>query len=124
MGLFKKIRSAFHDDWCENCQSEMEEISRKLYALPMTVGNYVSHTNPNYYKENLVPVNKKADIPSRNVCLWNYNILVHKLFNQTCKTIYILTSTRHRKIRRHNILQKWRTRRIFKKINKNSRQPF
>jgi len=76
MGFIKKIKSAFHDDWCKKCQEEMEILSRKLYMLPMTVGNYVSHTNPEYYKNNLVPVSKKADIPSRNVCLWDYYILV------------------------------------------------
>ncbi len=63
MGLFKKIGSIFHDDWCRKCQTKMEEKKRQLYMLPMTVGHYSSHSDANYYKKNLIKVNKKADIP-------------------------------------------------------------
>ena len=66
MGFLRKFCSIFHDDWCKECQSEMEERSKKLYMLPMTVGHYVSHKDPEYYKENLIPVNRKSDIPTGN----------------------------------------------------------
>ena len=64
MGFFKKFLADFHDDWCSECQNVMEEKSRKLYMLPMMVGHYVSHQDAEYYKENLIPVNRKADIPT------------------------------------------------------------
>ena len=65
MGLLRKLREKFHDDWCSECTSEMEVIRRQLYALPtMTVGHYVSHEEPEYYKKHLVPVNCKAAIPT------------------------------------------------------------
>lgn len=32
--------------------------------LPMMVGHYVAHKDADYYKKNLVPVDKKADIPT------------------------------------------------------------
>lgn len=66
MGFFRKFCANFHDDWCSKCQNVMEERSRKLYMLPMMVGHYVSHKNPEYYKQNLIPVNRKADIPTGN----------------------------------------------------------
>lgn len=66
MGLIRKIRSIFHDDWCSKCQSKMDETSRQLYMLPMMVGNYVSHKDADYYKNNLIKVNCKADIPTGN----------------------------------------------------------
>ena len=64
MGLFRKMREVFHDDWCSQCTAEMEVIRRKLYAMPMTVGHYVAHPEPEYYRQNLTPVSKKADIPT------------------------------------------------------------
>ncbi len=65
MGLFRKLRSNFHDDWCSQCTSQMDEVRRRLYALPTaSVGHYVSHTEPEFLKEHLVPVRKKADIPT------------------------------------------------------------
>ena len=65
MGIFRKIREKFHDDWCSVCTSEMEVIYRQLYALPtMTVGHYISHDEPEYYKAHLVPVSRKAEIPT------------------------------------------------------------
>ncbi len=64
MGVFNKIRSKFHDDWCSKCYTPMREVNRKLFMLPMMVGHYVSHDKAEYYKKNLVPVEKKADIPT------------------------------------------------------------
>lgn len=64
MGIFRKFLANFHDDWCSQCQTTMEEKNRKLYMLPMMVGHYVSHKDANYYKKNLIPVNYKADIPT------------------------------------------------------------
>lgn len=65
MGLFKKMRAVFHDDWCSQCQSSMDVVHKQLYALPtMTVGHYYSHDEADYYKVNLVKVNKKAEIPT------------------------------------------------------------
>lgn len=65
MGFFRKLREKLHDDWCSECASEMETIRRQLYALPtMTVGHYVQHEDPEYYKKNLVPVTRKAEIPT------------------------------------------------------------
>lgn len=65
MGIFKKMRAAFHDDWCSQCQTPMAEKARRLFAMPdMTVGHYVSHKEPAYYRQNLRVVSRKADIPS------------------------------------------------------------
>ena len=65
MGIFRKMRSVFHDDWCNLCQSEMDVLHRQLYALPdMTVDHYTSHDNPDYYRNHLIPVEKKAQIPA------------------------------------------------------------
>lgn len=64
MGLFRKARAVFHDDWCSRCQNEMDVIRKRLYALPMTVGHYAAHKEPDYYKRHLRPVERKADIPA------------------------------------------------------------
>ena len=65
MSLFKKMRSVFHDDWCSQCQNEMDIIHKQLFMLPhVIVGHYQSHEDANYYKQNLVKVNKKKDIPT------------------------------------------------------------
>ena len=64
MGIIRKMRAVFHDDWCKNCTSEMEVVEKQLFMLPMMVGHYVSHTNPSYYIQNLVKVDKKSDIPT------------------------------------------------------------
>lgn len=63
MGFFRKARAVFHDEWCSQCLNEMDVVHKRLYALPMKVGGYVSHTEPEYYKRNMTPVSKKADIP-------------------------------------------------------------
>ena len=66
MGFLRKMLAIFHDNWCSKCQSEMDERGRKLYMLPMIVGNYISHKDVKYYKDNLIKVNRKADIPTGN----------------------------------------------------------
>lgn len=63
MGIIKKLKSLFHDDWCSDCQKEMLEIYKQLFMLPISVGHYISHNNAEYYKKNLVKVNNKKDIP-------------------------------------------------------------
>ena len=74
MGIFRKIREKFHDDWCSKCQNPMEEKRRNLYMLPMSVGHYMEHKDPEYYKKNLIKVNRKADIPTRCICLWSCSL--------------------------------------------------
>lgn len=63
MKFLRKARSIFHDDWCSKCYEPMDVYKKELYMLPMMVGHYVSHTNPNYYKKNLIKVNSKKEIP-------------------------------------------------------------
>lgn len=63
MGPFRAFRQIFHDDWCSQCTAEMEVIRKQLYMMPQCVGYYVCHEEPEYYKNNLTPVSKKADIP-------------------------------------------------------------
>ena len=57
------MRAMFHYDWCPECTEKMELTKKQLYMLPQTVGHYVSHKEAEYYKKNLVKVEKKADIP-------------------------------------------------------------
>ena len=65
MGLIRKMRAILHDDWCSQCQSEMDVVRKQLYALPtQRVGQYREQDDPAYYKKNLVPVEKKAQIPT------------------------------------------------------------
>ncbi len=65
MAFFRKLREKFHDDWCSECTNEMEIIRRQLYAMPeQRVGHYVSHDEPEYYITHLVPVERKAEIPT------------------------------------------------------------
>lgn len=63
MGIIKKIKAFFHSDWCSSCQIEMTENYKQLFMLPMSVGHYVSHQNAEYYKQNLIKVTGKKDIP-------------------------------------------------------------
>ncbi|MDE5995015.1 MAG: hypothetical protein K2G60_05835 [Oscillospiraceae bacterium] len=65
MAFFDKLKSRLNGDWCKFCSVQMEESRRKLFAIPsMTVGHYVDHENADYYLKKLVPVSKKADIPT------------------------------------------------------------
>ena len=64
MGFLKKAKALLKDDWCKKCTEPMQLEKKQLYTLPMTVGHYVQHDDPNYYQTNLIKVNKKADIPT------------------------------------------------------------
>lgn len=64
MGVIRKFKALFHDNWCPTCTKEMDLEKKELYMLPMIVGHYVSHQNADYYKRNLIKVTKKADIPT------------------------------------------------------------
>ena len=65
MALFRKLREKFHDDWCSECTTPMEIIRKQLYAMPeQLVGHYVAHDGPEYYMEHLIPVARKAEIPT------------------------------------------------------------
>lgn len=63
--MFRKLRAKFHDDWCERCTQVMEVARKQLYAMPdQLVGHYVSHSEADYYKAHLTPVERKSDIPT------------------------------------------------------------
>lgn len=64
MSILKKFQASFHDDWCKECYTKMDEVERNLYMLPMYVGHYVSHKDVTYYKKNLCKVERKKDIPT------------------------------------------------------------
>ncbi len=65
MGLFRKIKNRMREDWCSKCQDEMNLAGKQLYALPtMMVGHYIAHEDAAYYRNNLVPIRKKAEIPT------------------------------------------------------------
>ena len=64
MALFKKIKSLFKDNSCQKCYADMDEEKRQLFMFPAVVGHYVHHDEADYYLNNLVPVSKKADIPT------------------------------------------------------------
>ena len=65
MGLIDRWLRQYQDDWCRSCKCAMEKHRKQLYALPnVSVGHYVERKEPDYYKKNLHPVNRKADIPS------------------------------------------------------------
>ncbi len=63
MSIFRKMRAVFHDDWCKECTATMDVVKKQLYMLPQSVGNYVSHTDAEYYKKNLMKIERKAEIP-------------------------------------------------------------
>ena len=66
MGLIDRWLRQYQDDWCRNCKCAMEKHRKQLYALPnVSVGHYVERKEPDYYKKNLHPVNRKADIQYR-----------------------------------------------------------
>ncbi len=64
MGLFQKAKAWLRDDYCTGCTTEMQLLKKQLFYLPMTVGHYVEHDDPNYYQTNCVKVAKKSDIPT------------------------------------------------------------
>lgn len=52
-------------DWCRPCKCSMEKLRRRLFALPeLSVGCYRAHKEPDYYRENLHPVDRRSDIPA------------------------------------------------------------
>ncbi len=64
MGFLRKMRNVFHDDWCSKCQSEMDVARKQLYMLPnMRVGHYVQHDDAKFYRENMIKVDSKQEIP-------------------------------------------------------------
>lgn len=64
MGLLQNLRARFCDDYCDRCKTKAPVAGQRLFALPMTVGNYCSHKDASYYLRNLHPVSGKADIPA------------------------------------------------------------
>ncbi|MDE6285005.1 MAG: hypothetical protein K2M17_04595 [Bacilli bacterium] len=64
MSFFKKMRSIFHDDCCSSCGENMDVKLKQLYMLPMMVGHYESHQDPEYYMGTLIRVHKKCEIPT------------------------------------------------------------
>ncbi len=65
MGLIDKWLRKYQDDWCKPCKCAMEKTHKQLFALPsMSVGHYVEHKDPKYFREHLYMVEKKADIPA------------------------------------------------------------
>lgn len=76
MKVFRKLKGLFHDDWCPSCAMQMDLKNKQLFMLNEIVGHYVQHRDVKYFKENLMKVNKKSDIPPWCVCLRNENLLV------------------------------------------------
>lgn len=65
MGLIKKLKSKILDKYCSKCQHEMNVTLQMLYALPdMRVGHYVRHEDAGYYKQHLVAIRQKSQIPA------------------------------------------------------------
>ncbi len=63
MSILRKMRAVFHDD-CVKLHGSYGSQKITTVFLPQMVGNYVSHKNAAYYKNSLIKVNKKADIPT------------------------------------------------------------
>lgn len=64
MGIIRKMRAPFHEDWCKNCTKPMMVMKKELFMLPVLVDHYVSHEDAAYFKKNLIKISKKADIPT------------------------------------------------------------
>ena len=64
MAFFKRMRVKFHDDWCEDCLEKMQRVKKQLFYMPQSVGHYIRHEDAAYYVKSLIPVEKKADIPT------------------------------------------------------------
>ena len=64
MGLLKKLRCLFNDDICSKCGGTNDQTFKQLYLLDQMVGHYVCHEDANYYKKNIIKVEKKSDIPT------------------------------------------------------------
>lgn len=63
MSVFRRMRAAFHDDWCKKCCAQMDVEKKQLYMLPVIVGQYKSRSDAAYFIRNLRKAGKKADIP-------------------------------------------------------------
>ena len=87
MGLIKKIKALFHEDWCTKCQSTMNKTWEQIFMLPMTVGHYISHRDAKYYRDNLVKVENKTSIPSGI-----YACTIKKYLCQNCGHNIVLLS--------------------------------
>ena len=64
MGILRWMRAALHDDWCSKCCEPMDHEAKQLFFLPQRVGHYQKHEDVQYYLDNLVRVEKKAEIPT------------------------------------------------------------
>lgn len=65
MSLYGKIRSFFSDSWCRQCGVVLEEQGKEtFFVLPMNVGEYISHTNPNYYVKQARYIASWDEIPT------------------------------------------------------------
>lgn len=62
MGLFSK---GPRGEKCRVCKGVMELREERLYAMPdATVGHYVEHTQGTWFREHLVPIESKSQIPT------------------------------------------------------------
>lgn len=64
MGIIKKFKAYFKDNACPECYEDMDIEKKQLFMFPAMVGHYEHHDSPNFYINNMVPVSKKADIPT------------------------------------------------------------
>ena len=62
MGLFSKGPKG---EKCKVCKSLLEKREERLYAMPkITVSHYTPHDKGSWYRDNLVPVESKSQLPS------------------------------------------------------------
>lgn len=64
MSIIKKIKALFKDNSCNECFADMDVEKKQLFMFPAMVGHYTHHDDAEYYLNNLIPVDKKADIPT------------------------------------------------------------
>ena len=65
LGPLERLKASLRDDWCKNCGRTMNHPHKRLFAIPgMKVGNYESHTDIDYYRRALWPVERREDIPA------------------------------------------------------------
>ncbi len=65
MGFFENLLRKFEFDYCNLCKRDMEVIKKKLYFLPMIVGQTLNSKDvEEYLIKNAIPVNSKKDIPT------------------------------------------------------------
>ncbi len=64
MGLLDKLLRKVSFDYCKNCKKDMDIIKKKLYVLPMYVGQTLKPENAeSYLIQNASPVESKQEIP-------------------------------------------------------------